>query len=78
MNYSESENIKAQKLLSKKKEGGVLHLPKTPDFPENRSISVKLRHLFYTDVKAEHAGPMPAMLVPTRNGQTRRREHSMW
>ena len=54
-------------LLSKKNEGGVLHLPKTPDFPENRSISVKLRHLFYTDVKAEDAGPMPAILVPTTN-----------
>ena len=54
-------------LLSKKNEGGVLHLPKTPDFPENRSISVKLRHLFYTDVKAEDAGPMPAILIPTTN-----------
>lgn len=38
-----------------------------PDFPDNKSVSVKIKHLFYTDIKAEDAGPMPAILVPTTN-----------
>ncbi len=39
-----------------------------PDFPaKTRKISLKIRHLFYTDIKAEDAGPMPAVLVPTKN-----------
>lgn len=39
-----------------------------PDFPaKTRKINLKIRHLFYTDVKAEDAGPMPAVLVPTKN-----------
>lgn len=39
-----------------------------PDFPaKTRKINLKIRHLFYTDVKAEDAGPMPAILVPTKN-----------
>lgn len=39
-----------------------------PDFPaKTRKINLKIRHLFYTDVKAENAGPMPAVLVPTKN-----------
>lgn len=42
-------------------------IPK-PDFPaKTKKISLKLRHLFYTDVAAEDAGPMPAVLVPTKN-----------
>ena len=39
-----------------------------PDFPaKTRKINLKIRHLFYTDVKAEDAGPMPAVLIPTKN-----------
>lgn len=39
-----------------------------PDFPaKTRKINLKIRHLFYTDVKAEDAGPMPVVLVPTKN-----------
>lgn len=39
-----------------------------PDFPaKTKKINLKIRHLFYTDVKAEDAGPMPAVLVPTKN-----------
>ncbi|MCR5494640.1 MAG: hypothetical protein K6F15_03300 [Treponema sp.] len=38
------------------------------DFPEKaKRVSCKIRHLFYTDVKAEDAGPMPAVLVPTKD-----------
>lgn len=39
-----------------------------PDFPaKTRKINLKIRHLFYTDVKAEDAGPTPAVLIPTKN-----------
>lgn len=37
------------------------------DFPEDKAVKVKLRHVFTTDIKAEDAGPMPAVLVPTKN-----------
>ncbi|MCR5400796.1 MAG: insulinase family protein [Treponema sp.] len=37
------------------------------EWPADKAVSVKIRHLFYTDVKAEDAGPMPAILVPTKN-----------
>ena len=32
---------------------------------ENKSLSVKIVHTFLTDVPAEKAGPMPAVLIPT-------------
>ncbi|MBQ1948534.1 MAG: insulinase family protein [Treponema sp.] len=39
-----------------------------PDFPsKTKRVTAKIRHLFYTDVKAEDAGPMPAVLVPTKD-----------
>jgi zinc protease len=38
-----------------------------PNFTKSKKLSVKIRHLFYTDVAAEDAGPMPAILVPTKN-----------
>jgi predicted Zn-dependent peptidase len=38
-----------------------------PKFPDDKKISVQLRHLFLTDVDAEDAGPQPAVLVPTKN-----------
>ena len=38
-----------------------------PSFPEKNRKSVKLNHYFYTDVKAEDAGPMPKTLIPTKN-----------
>ena len=38
-----------------------------PDFPsKTKRISLKIRHLFYTDISADKAGPMPAILVPTK------------
>ena len=37
------------------------------EWPKDKAVSVKIRHLFFTDVKAEDAGPMPAILVPTKN-----------
>lgn len=55
--------LAAQKNQTKAKE----QVPE-PDFPAKpRKISLKIRHLFYTDVKAEDAGPMPAVLIPTKN-----------
>jgi predicted Zn-dependent peptidase len=38
-----------------------------PQFPSDKKIKVKLRHLFLTGVNAEDAGPRPAVLVPTTN-----------
>ena len=39
-----------------------------PDFPTKpRRVTLKLRHQFFSDVKAEDAGPMPAVLVPTKD-----------
>lgn len=38
-----------------------------PDFPsKTKRISLKIRHLFYTDISADKAGPMPAILIPTK------------
>ena len=37
------------------------------DFPKDKAVKVKLRHVFTTDIKAEDAGPMPAVLIPTKN-----------
>jgi predicted Zn-dependent peptidase len=38
-----------------------------PKFPDDKNVSVQLRHLFLTDVDAGNAGPQPAVLVPTKN-----------
>jgi predicted Zn-dependent peptidase len=38
-----------------------------PKFPDDKKLSVRLRHLFLTDVDAGDAGPQPAVLVPTKN-----------
>lgn len=39
-----------------------------PNFPEqSKRLNARLQHLFYTDISAEDAGPMPAVLVPTKN-----------
>lgn len=35
-------------------------------FPKNKTLSVKIRHTFLTDIPAEKAGPQPAKLIPTK------------
>lgn len=35
------------------------------NFPKNKAQKVKIRHTFLTDIPAELAGPMPAVLIPT-------------
>jgi len=43
-----------------------LNIPENiPEISKNKSISVKVRHTFLTDVPAEKAGPQPAVLIPT-------------
>lgn len=37
------------------------------DFPYGKQKKVKLVHTFLTDVPAKDAGPMPAVLIPTKN-----------
>ena len=55
-------------LLSVQQENEILHNFQKPDFPNKpKKVTAKLRHLFYTDIKAEDAGPMPAILVPTKD-----------
>lgn len=40
----------------------------SPDISaKSKKSIIKLRHLFLTDISAEKAGPMPAVLVPTKN-----------
>ncbi len=36
-------------------------------FPKGKSKKVKLEHTFLTDVPAKDAGPMPAVLIPTKS-----------
>lgn len=38
-----------------------------PNFPDSKKILVKLTHQFFTDVSAENAGPMPPVLIPTKD-----------
>lgn len=55
--------------LTKKGEGSSIEQRPmdTAQRPAPKTIKAKIRHLFYTDVKAKDAGPMPAVLVPTKN-----------
>jgi zinc protease len=51
-------------LLAAKKK--VFSVKKCTSKPlENKTVSVKIVHTFLTDVPAEKAGPMPAVLIPT-------------
>lgn len=36
-----------------------------PELVKNKTINVKIRHTFLTDIPAEKAGPQPAVLIPT-------------
>ena len=38
-----------------------------PDFPVGKTQKTKLNHTFLTDVSAKDAGPMPAVLIPTKS-----------
>ena len=35
------------------------------EIPSNKQLTVQIRHTFLTDVPADKAGPMPAVLIPT-------------
>lgn len=54
-------------LLSPQKDGIRPEKLEKIDFPEKQTVRAKIRHTFTTDIKAEDAGPMPAILVPTTN-----------
>ena len=74
-------NIDAQKVLpyieatfsilncqKKSKYSSISEKYEKPNFPKKaKRLNVKLQHLFYTDISTEDAGPMPAILVPTKN-----------
>lgn len=40
-------------------------IDKSPEFPVSKNLKVKINHTFLTDIPAEKAGPMPAVLIPT-------------
>lgn len=42
-------------------------VPKLKEFPFGQSVKVKLNHTFLTDIPAKDAGPMPAVLIPTKS-----------
>lgn len=54
-------------LLSPQKDGIRPEVLEKIDFPEKQTVIAKIRHTFTTDIKAEDAGPMPAILIPTTN-----------
>lgn len=62
----------AQKLLNEtigllaNQNGMVNYSTVTTKMPKNKNVNVKLNHTFLTDVPAEKAGPMPAVLIPTK------------
>lgn len=45
--------------------GQVNYSETTTKMPKNKSVTVKVNHTFLTDIPAEKAGPMPAVLIPT-------------
>ena len=51
-------------LNSTKLSSTKINFPKA-DFPAKKSVKVKINHTFLTDIPAEKAGPMPAVLIPT-------------
>lgn len=68
---AEQENIKSVLestigLLTSHNTGNDDFLIDEPKFQKSKKISVKLRHLFYTDVSKGNAGNRPAVLVPTK------------
>lgn len=66
--YLLEENFGVLSTTQKSKKEKLKETVPPPDFPaKTRKINLKIRHLFYTDVKAEDAGPMPAVLIPTKN-----------
>ncbi len=44
-------------------------LPNVPQMsvPADKTVNVQIKHTFLTDIPADQAGPMPAILVPTTN-----------
>lgn len=46
--------------------GQVNYSGVTTKMPKNKAVTVKVNHTFLTDIPAEKAGPMPAVLVPTK------------
>ncbi|MCQ2576739.1 MAG: insulinase family protein [Treponema sp.] len=43
----------------------IVFAPAEINLPKNKNQTVKITHTFLTDIPAEKAGPMPAVLIPT-------------
>lgn len=63
-NYAETLNRSIGLLANQN--GAVNYSGTTTKMPKNKSVTVKVNHTFLTDIPAEKAGPMPAVLVPTK------------
>lgn len=47
-------------------QNGTVHFSSVQtNLPKNKTVNVKVNHTFLTDIPAEKAGPMPAVLIPT-------------
>lgn len=44
----------------------LVYADEKTNIPKNKSLTVKIRHTFLTDIPAEKAGPQPAKLIPTK------------
>ena len=67
-NFSEQINKELNKTLGQIPAG--IHPAKTEEnfeckIPSGKTINMKIEHTFLTDIPAEEAGPMPAVLIPT-------------
>lgn len=51
--------------LSTKNENDFGQIKVACKIPQKKSLTVKIEHTFLTDIPAEEAGPMPAVLIPT-------------
>lgn len=63
-NYEESLNNSIGLLSSHNLSNHEEKLP-SPVYPSKKTLKTKIRHTFLTDIPAEKAGPMPAVLIPT-------------
>ena len=63
-NYAETLNKTLGLLVNQN--GAVNYSGTTTKMSKNNTVTVKVNHTFLTDIPAEKAGPMPAVLVPTK------------
>lgn len=66
-NYIQMMEDAFGQLMVMKKKPSAVQIPSMKEFPSGKQQKVKIVHTFLTDVPAKDAGPMPAVLVPTKS-----------